>query len=328
MMAAAGMSPPVSNSDLTFVGSDLNRPECVLCTSDGSIYVSDWRGGVCQIREDDQQTLYLANEDPETLRPNGIALMPDGSFLLASLGDRGGVWRLFRDGALEPFLTEVAGHPLPPSNFVMLDHLGRTWITVSTRRVPRALGYRKDVDDGFIVLVDDRGARVVADGLGYTNEAQFDPAREWLYVNETFARRLTRFRVQADGSLTDRETFAQFGHGTYPDGLAFDQDGGIWVVSIISNRVLRLAGDGHPHLVIEDSDAAHLEQVEKAFQNDRMGRIHLDRVRSRSLRNVSSIAFSGPKRRTALLGCLLGSELAGFESPWAGSEPVHWNWTF
>jgi sugar lactone lactonase YvrE len=49
------------------------------------------------------------------------------------------------------------------------------------------------VSDGFIVRVDDAGARIVADGLGYTNEVQLDPSGERLYVNETFGRRLSRW---------------------------------------------------------------------------------------------------------------------------------------
>ena len=49
-------------------------------------------------------------------------------------------------------------------------------------------------------------ARIVADGLGYTNEAVLDARGEWLYVNETFARRTTRFRIGADASLAAPET--------------------------------------------------------------------------------------------------------------------------
>jgi sugar lactone lactonase YvrE len=45
-------------------------------------------------------------------------------------------------------------------------------------------------------MVDTRGARIVADGLGYTNECAIDISGQWLYVNETFSRRLSRFPVR------------------------------------------------------------------------------------------------------------------------------------
>ena len=55
-------------------------------------------------------------------------------------------------------LQRVDGVDLPPTNFVVEGGPGRFWITVSTRRQPRALGYRRECEDGFIVRVDARGA--------------------------------------------------------------------------------------------------------------------------------------------------------------------------
>ena len=311
---------------LSHHGSSLNRPECVLCTSDGSLYSADWRGGVCRIAADGTETLFLARNPPVELLPNGIALLEDGSFLIANIGDDGGVWRLFRDGRVEPFLTEVEGQRLPSCNFVMVDAVGRVWVTVSTRLQPRARAYRKDIADGYIVMVDNNGARIAAEGLGYTNEAQFDPAMEWLYVNETFARCLTRFRVNEEGQLSNRELVIRFGEGTFPDGLGFDEEGGVWVVSIISNRVIRLSPDGSAEVILEDSDPEHLDWVESAYENNEMNRPHLDTVISSTLRNVSSIAFGGPARQTAFLGCLLGQRIVSFETPFVGAKPVHWHW--
>ena len=105
---------------------------------------------------------------------------------------------------MRPFVERVDGVDLPPTNFVAIDTKARIWITVSTRCIPRARAYRGDVADGFIVLVDARGARIVAEGLGYTNEALVSPDGAWLYVNETFGRRLSRFRIATDGARAPR----------------------------------------------------------------------------------------------------------------------------
>jgi hypothetical protein len=198
---------------------------------------------------------------------------------------------------------------------------------VSTRQRPRAAAYRGDVADGFIVVVDARGARIVADGLGYTNEALVSPDGRWLYVNETFGRRTTRFRLGPDATLGGRETVATYGAGTFPDGLAFDAEGGVWITSIVSNRVIRLAPDGTQALVLEDADPDHLAWVEAAFVAGSMGRPHLDKVAGRRLANVSSLAFGGADLSTAYLGCLAGDAIASFPSPVAGHPPVHWNWS-
>jgi sugar lactone lactonase YvrE len=310
--------------DVEFLATGLVRPECVLCTKAGALFVSDWDGGVTRIGPDGGQQRILAPASAG-LRPNGIALSRDGSFLIAHLGEtEGGVFRLRRDGGLEPVLIEVAGEALPPTNFVMEDALGRLWITVSTPRAPRDLGYRRDLAEGFIVLLDPRGARVVARDLGYTNEVQIDPSGEWLYVNETFGRRLSRFRIGANGGLSERQTVTEFGLGTFPDGLAFDCEGAAWVVSIVSNRVIRVDREGRQEILLEDSDAEHLAWVEAAYEAGTLGRPHLDRAASRRLRNVSSLAFGGPDLKTVTLGCLLGDSLARFRSPVAGWPLPHW----
>ena len=310
--------------DLTFVGRNLNRPECVLATRDGTLFYSDWAGGVTCIGPDNRRDRIMARAAP-WLRPNGIALSRNGTFLVAHLGnDAGGVYRLGRDGSIVPVVTDVDGQALPPTNYVMEDASGRIWITVSTRLEPRHRAWRADVADGFIVLMDRRGARVVADGLGYTNEVQLDATGRWLYVNETFGRRLSRFRVDSSGNLTDRETLAEFGPGTFPDGLAFDAEGGAWITSIISNRLIRVAPDGTQQVVLEDSDPDHLARVEDAYRRGAMERTHLDRIESRRLASISSLAFGGPDLRTAYLGCLLGTSIGVVRLLVAGRAPIHW----
>ena len=314
---------------LVFQGAGLLRPESVLATAAGDLYSADWRGGVNHLHPDGRHTLYRGTmPDGLKVRPNGIALLADGSFLLAQLGEAdGGVYHLTRYGQLRPWLRRVDGIDLPPTNFVVQDGAGRTWITVSTRRAPRALAYRSDVGDGFIVCVDARGcARIVADGLGYANEVAIHPGGQWLYVNETFARRLSRFALRADGGLGPRETVTSFGAGTFPDGLAFDEDDCAWVVSIVSNRLIRVAPDGTQTLWLEDADATHLAEVERTYAAGSMGRSQLDNVRSQRLRNISSIAFAGADRRAAVLGCLLGDSLATLRMPCAGVAPHHWTY--
>ena len=320
--------PELALDALHFVGSGLNRPECVLCTARGDVFSADWRGGVAHLLPGGEQRFYGGSApDGRPLRPNGIALNVDGSFLIADLGlERGGVFRLTRDGQVSVFLDRVDGLDLPPSNFVFTDHAGRTWITVSTRTRPRDAAYRKDLADGFIVLVDEKGARIVADGLGYTNEAAVDPSGRWLYVNETFARRLSRFALKGSGGLGSREVVCEFGAGTFPDGLAFDSDGGAWITSIVSNRIIRVSKDGRQHLMLEDADDEHVGGVESAFQSGRLGRPELDVSRGRCLKNISSLAFGGPDLRSAYLGCLLGAQIACLRLPLAGHPLSHWNY--
>ena len=325
---AAPAGPVAALAGVGFIGSGLVRPECVLTTLAGDIYTADWRGGVAHLRPDGTQALYAgAAPDGSALKPNGIALLRDGSFLLAHLGaERGGIFQLRRSGATSPWLLQADGVDLPPSNFVIEDAAGRFWITVSTRLSPRSLGYRKSCNDGFVVMVDAKGARIVADGLGYTNECLVDMTGQWLYVNETFTRRLSRFAIRADGSLGPKEVFAEFGPGTFPDGVVQDAEAAFWVTSIVSNRLIRVMPTGQQTVWLEDSEPEHLAWVEAAYQASDMGRPHLDGVKSQLLRNTSSLAFGGPDLRTGYLGCLLGDALPTIRMPVAGHPPIHWSY--
>ena len=305
-------------------GTDLNRPECVHCTAQGDVFVSDWRGGVTRIRPDGSQTLIRGDRPIKT---NGFAILPDRSFLLAHLDDQeGGVWRLSLDGRLEPFLLEVDGRPLPPTNFVFSDG-ERTYITVSTRLVPRGSARRPGHADGFIVCKDKHGTRIVADGLGFTNEAKVDPSGRWLYVNETFGKRTSRFSISQFG-LGKQETVAEYGHGVFPDGLDFDAEGGLWITSVYSNRLICVASDGQQETLVEDNDPDFVEEIEQAFAHGELAERGNPEVPATRIRNLSSSAFGGPDLKTLYLGCLQGSHVYRMPSPVAGAKPPHWEVRF
>jgi len=304
-----------SVTDVREWGHDLHRPECVVGTPSGDLFVSDWRGGVSVIREDGSQQAWLAPESAG-LRPNGIAIAQDGSFLIANLADAGGLWRLDRSGDLRPIVTEVDGVAMPPTNFATVDSHGRTWISVSTRQRPRQRAWRPDLADGFVAMLDARGARIVADRLHYTNEVRVGPDGSHLYVVETFGRRLVRYRIGAEGRLGRSETVIQFGYGIFPDGFEFDLEGGIWITSLVSNRVVRFDGRS-VQTMIEDVNTGYVDAVEAAFAACRMETAHLGPIPGTRLQHATSITF-GADGRTGYLGCLHTPHVYRFHQPIAG----------
>jgi sugar lactone lactonase YvrE len=312
-----------SLDEIGFVGSGLLRPESVLCTRKGDIFTSHRHGGVSWIRPDGT----ISRIGDGAVTPNGIALLPDGSFLLANHRDDGGVYRLTRTGEVMPWLMEVDGVRLPSVNFVYCDLQNRIWICLSTVRKGDDQ-YRHNVCDGFVVMIDERGPRVVAQDLCWTNECRVSAAGDKFYVNETFGRRLTCFDIAPDGALSGRETLAEFGPGTFPDGLALDEAGNVWIVSVGSNRVIQIEPNGRQNLIIEDSDPAHVARLDAALEAHLLTRPMLMDNHSVKLKNISSIAFGGPDRRTVYLGCLGGDALATFRSPVAGLAPAHWEYSF
>lgn len=313
-------APSAPGHGLKSVFTGLQRPECVLTHSSGNVFVSDRRGGVLKIQPDGSQHLIGTS----SLLPNGIAMEKDGGFLIANLSETGGVWRIGPDGAASAWLTEVDGRLIHRVNFVVNDAQGRVWACVSA--TDGGDKYPLHSATGYIVLRDATGTRVVADGLHYTNECRISADGRFMYVNETFGRRLSRFRISRSGELTGKETVAQFGEGDFPDGLTLDAEGGAWVVCVGSNRVYRVAPDGQRQTVIDDADPVTARQLEAAFAAGTLDRPQLSAARGRRLRNVTCLAFGGADLRTVYMGCLAGDSLATFRSPVAGAQPVHWSW--
>lgn len=304
--------------DLHPLGSELSRPECVVAARDGGVYVPDWRGGVTWIRPDGRQETLLARDPPVELKPNGICEAPQGGFYIANLADAGGLWWLREDGGLEPVALEADGVALPPANFIFSDTHGRIWASFSTRKLPRQQAWRTDVRDGFVVRVENGVANVVLDELHYTNEVRVTPDGDALVIVETFGQRLTRCPIARDGRLGAPTTLAGFGAGFFPDGFAFDVEGGIWVTSLISNRLIRLADDGSMRDMFAAAAFDRGDEVQGVFERGELRAEHLGPAFGAPYGHLTSIAFGGPDGRTAWLGCLHGGNIWTFRSEIAG----------
>jgi hypothetical protein len=247
------------------------------------------------------------------------------------MGQAGGLWRLQPDGRLSLLLGELDGMPLGATNFVVQDKAGRIWIAVTTRHWPISHAMAPlggpYVEDGYLIVMDEKGARIVADGFAFANEVRLDADERHLYVMETFGRRITRFRVGPGGALSHREIFTRFGHGTFADGMAFDAEGHLWAVSIISNRVMRIAPDGAVSVLLEENDAAHVAHIEERLAQGSIRREDVQKSPTKILKNIASITFGGEDLRTAYLGSLGGDTLAVFRASVPGIAPLHWNYT-
>jgi len=310
-----GLKPLIDIDEIEFIGHDLSRPESVLVQDDGGLYVSHTGGGVTHIAANGVQTL-IGQEGMQAggseIIPNGIHQCGDGSFLIANIGEGGGIWRLDKSGTLSEHLMEVSGTFLAAANFVTQDAQGRTWITVSTVSQPRFKAYSDHVRDGLIIVEDDQGSRIVCDDICFANECRVSLDGQYLYISETFARCITRFRIQEDNSLTDREIFCQFGYGDFPDGCCFDADGNLWVTSIVSNRLYCVSPDGTIHLVIEDAVQEHIDWVEAALAKGEMGREHFYETAGVKLKNIASVAIGGKSGRHLFMGALADTAVATF----------------
>jgi hypothetical protein len=124
----------------------------------------------------------------------------------------------------------------------------------------------------------------------------------------------------------------------HPNGIALDRDGsfliahlvdeegGLWITCILSNRLIRIDVGGTSVTLLDDSDPAHIAEVEVAYQAGRLDRALLDRKSWTKLAHISSIAFAGPELDRAYFGVLLADSLPVVTMPIPGVPPAHWDW--
>ena len=106
---------------------------------------------------------------------------PDGNLVTANIG-LGWVQWMTRDGQISTVLEQVDGQPTS-ANFVFYDRRGRLWLTCLTREDTGGRRSPTPRPDGFVVLVGDRGVRMVADGIYATMEARLDADERCLDVH-------------------------------------------------------------------------------------------------------------------------------------------------
>ncbi|WP_114240620.1 SMP-30/gluconolactonase/LRE family protein [Dyella sp. C9] len=326
----------VDRASIRTVGQGLQRPECILAEPDGTLWTADARGGVMRIAPDGAQQLIAQTVDSglgadgsaERLLlhgtlPNGLAFDRDGNILIANFGTDA-IELMTRDGHSRTLYTEIDGEPLGKTNFVLTDSRGRIWFTVTTRLRPWTRAINEKTPDGYVGLIDEKGIRIVADGFVGTNEIRLDAKEEWLYVVESNARRISRLRVQADGSLSGREVFGPGNLGGTPDGFAFDAYGNLWITLIMAERLVALTPEGELLTLLDDGRPEQIAIYDEHFYAGTITPELMRIAQGTVAPLMASLTFGGPDLKTVYLGSLLGTTLSCFRSPVAGLPLPHW----
>jgi sugar lactone lactonase YvrE len=321
-----------------YVGAGLQRPECILAERDGSLWSADARGGVVHIAPGGRQSLIaqtashgFAEATDEEARfvsgtlPNGLAFARNGDILISNFGtDRLEV--MSRSGETRVLADSIDGQAIGKVNFVLRDSKDRIWLTISTRTKNWMRAMSPAVRDGYVALYDGGRLRIVADGFAFTNEIRLDAREEWLYVAETCACRVTRLRVQPDGSLTDRETFGPSDHGAFIDGIAFDAHGNLWGTHVMLDRIFAITPEGELRILLDDDrGSAAGKALMSAFARDEATPELMLACGGAIAPWFASITFGGADLRTVHIGSLRGSRIPFFRSPVAGLPMAHWH---
>jgi carbohydrate kinase (thermoresistant glucokinase family) len=169
--------------------------------------------------------------------PGGLGWLPDGRLLVVSMIKRQVVALV--EGRLTPY-TDLSALAAFHCNDMLVDRLGRSYVG----------NFGFDLHGGEVqapaelILVEPNGCpRVVAEDLIFPNGCALSHDGCTLLVAETFASRITAFSVDEHGDLSNRRVWAEL-DGAYPDGIALDKEGNLWIAAPNLSRVIKVKEGG------------------------------------------------------------------------------------
>lgn len=259
---AAGL-PPMTPADFTVAAGGLEKPEGLAVAADGRVFLSQGRSAVA-VLEPNGAVRHVG----QPLAANGLALDRDGTLLVAHFGllaqGPGPLQRLDpRTGEARTLADAVDGRTLVASNFPVVALDGTIYCTHSTWGPAVNIGNVEPA--GFVYgLRPDGSVFLARGGLRGPNGCCLGADGRHLYVALTAAGRVVRLERRPDGTLGEPEPYgpvlgdvapnamaadiralppearARLG---YPDGIAFDALGNLWVTLPFSNRLVAITPD-------------------------------------------------------------------------------------
>jgi sugar lactone lactonase YvrE len=172
--------------------------------------------------------------------PLSFDWLPDGPLLIVAARE-GRLLRQEPDGALVSHaeLSDLAPTGVP-WNEIVVD--GRGNVYVNNNGFDLMTG--AEFAPGTIALLTPKGSlRQVADGIAFPNGMAVTPDNSTLIVAESYASKLTAYEIAADGSLSNRRTWAEL-PGDHPDGICLDADGAVWYGDVGNKHCVRVGEGG------------------------------------------------------------------------------------
>jgi len=262
--------------------AEIPRCEGVATGPDGSLYCANEAGELFRIDAADGSFEVVAK-----LGGSGVGLCVDGDGLVyVCIYDKQKVVRADpATGEVVDYCSTVEGGPLHSPNWVSFTPDGTLYVT-----------------DSQGPGIEEREGRVCAIPPG-GGDASVVPGERLFYANG--------MAIRKDGTLFVIDTFVQprvvtIGEGrvetyvelpgTVPDGLAFDDQGGLLISCFQPNRLLRVEPDGGE------------------------ARVVIDDWTGQQLLSPTNIAFFGPQHKSLACASLLGWWLSAIDTPWTGQR--------
>jgi gluconolactonase len=237
------MEPEIEIDRFEIFANGLDHPECCAFDRDGNLWAGGEAGQLYRI-DPSGQVETIANLGGFCC---GIALSPDDRELFVCVSGVG-IVRVSKNGEHGVFATHARNHKIIAPNYLLFDQRGRLYVTDSGNWMKR---------NGFVARFspDGRG-EILAGPFGYANGLALTADEQHLYLVESNSNSILRFEIGSD-QLHQPEKYAEH-VGRFPDGLALDAVGNLYVCCYASDEIWRIAPNGQKSLLAHDRWAIRL----------------------------------------------------------------------
>jgi sugar lactone lactonase YvrE len=203
---------------------------------DGRLWLANW--GAREVVAVDLEGHSEVVARVETTIPFSIDWLSDGRLLVLSGPEKLLLCR-HHDGSLATYV-DLSQIPGPGFNELVVDGRGNAYVNGGGFDLMAG----EEFEPGGVLLVTPHGpASWVADGLAFPNGMAITPDDATLIVAESYAKRLTAFDIDADGTLGNRRVWAELGDGV-PDGICIDAECAVWYADVPNQRCVRVREGG------------------------------------------------------------------------------------
>jgi gluconolactonase len=198
------------------------------------LYFSDVpRGGVYRRSPDGKLETLI----PKRKGVGGMALNEGGGIVCSG---RSLIYWNEQTGQSRDLFTEWEGRALKGLNDLQPDDQGSVYVGSLEFD---ALSDQKPIPGNLFRVDPDGKVNKLWEGIQVTNGMGISPDRKHLFHADSTTQAVWIYDIQPDRSVKDRRVFARMPEG-WPDGMAVDAEGGIFVAVVNSGEVVRFKPDG------------------------------------------------------------------------------------
>jgi gluconolactonase len=267
--------------DFTPFVDGLDHPEGVAWGPDGFVYAGGEAGQIYRIALDTGEYQQVATTGGFTL---GLALDADNTIYTCN-HQLHKVMRVTPAGAVSVYSGGSPDRPLRTPNYPVFDRAGNLYVSDSGE-------FGKN--DGCLFRIRPGGQTDVASESlrAFPNGMALGPGGDELYVVLSTLPGVVKVALNTDGPVGEPQPVVEL-PDTVPDGVAFDEDGSLYIACYAPNEIYRLSPSGKLETLVAD------------WMNT-------------TLPTPTNLAFCGPDRRTLVTAGLARWHLCKARMPVAG----------